>query len=1199
MLIPRSAVRCLALLVVGALSSGSPGQDSQSGVSFGRDIRPLLSDRCFQCHGPDSNKRQAGLRLDTFEFATKVEAWGAAIAPGRPQESELIKRISSADPGEVMPPPEAHRKALTPEEQDLLVRWVADGATYEEHWAFVPPRRQALEGAQVHPIDALVHSRLEQAGLSPSPRIEPALALRRLFLDLTGLPPTPGELDAFLAQLEEGAPEEVWRLWIARIFKEEPYASRYAERMASPWMDQARYADTSGIHMDAGRQIWPWRDWVLEAYRQNMPFDQFLTEQLAGDLLPEASVAQRVASGFNRNHVTTDEGGAIDAEYLVEYAADRVETTSSVFLGLTVGCARCHDHKFDPITQEDYYGLFAFFASNEEPGLYSQRPDPRRAFEPFLEVPSEEQAAKRLGLGDALAQARQELAEPSPEDLIALQGFRGELARQLELEWAPAEVVEARSTGGATLTVDEEGVVLSSGENPATDVQHIRLRTDATGLRLVQLDVLGHETFTKGAPGRASNGNGVLTGVKLKATSVRDPKQQQDLQVRWLWSDVDQDNEDWSLHRSLDASSDKGWAIAGHTDGAERAAFLLTDAPFGFDGGTLVDVTLEYQSIYANHVFGRIRLSLAKLADEGLASLPLSQGHWYHAGPFTPSGETSIYEQAFGPEGVATLNLDEDFEEASGKRVRWQYKEEFVDGKVTALPGGINTHYVAKEIFSPDRRSVEVSLGSDDGFVILLNGMKVADREVPRGVAPDQDRVTLDLLPGRNLLTFKVINTGGAAGFYFKALEGTECLSDDLVCALLETSARGDGGDAYTDRVNHAWRLQRSPEYKQGLSKIATLEEELTALEGGIARTMVMRERAEPRPTFVLERGQYDHANEERPVSPRIPVVFGDLPSDGERSSRLDLARWMTSPQNPLVARVAVNRLWQLVFGTGLVVSSGDFGFQGNWPSHPELLDWLAVEFVESGWDVQGLLTTIMTSETYRQSSAVRPEVLEIDPQNRLLAHYPRRRLEAELLRDQALYTAGLLVEQLGGPSVKPYHPEGLWREVAMLQSNTRIYERGEGDDLWRRSLYTYWKRACPPPSMMTFDAPTREACVIKRATTNTPLQALVLWNDEQFVEAARVLAERTLQAGKSDSAALDEMFRRCTGRHPSEREAGLLLEALADHRERYRGGLEDAAELISVGERPTATDVDPGELAAWTMLASALLNLHATITQG
>jgi len=1197
-MLPLSLLSVFVLAGSEAATSGpSPAvQASATDVRYGRDVRPILSDRCFLCHGTEPGQRQADLRLDLEELATAERDGGAAIVPGDSAASELWRRISSDDPDFMMPPPGSNRRALTAEQKETLRDWIDEGAKYQDHWAFTPPERPPVPDAAPHPIDAYVLEALAKQGLEASPALEPELALRRLFLDLTGLPPTPDELDAYLDELAGGDADAVWASWVDRLFTEEPYRSRYAERMASPWLDQARYADTNGIHMDAGRQMWLWRDWVLAAYRDNKPFDEFVLEQIAGDQLPEATVAQRVASGFNRNHVITDEGGAISAEYLVEYAVDRADTTAQVFLGLTMGCARCHDHKFDPITQEDYYRLFDFFYSNDEPGLYTQQPNPRRAFEPALEVPTDEQRAMQASLRTEREELDASLASPSSEELAALDAFLAELPERFGLHHAQAELVSAEAESDAVLTLLEDGSALASGANPATDAFELVLRTEATDLRVLQLDVLGHESLPEGRPGRAPNGNAVLSGLEVEVLSVQDPEQRRTLGFDWLWASHEQANGPFNLEGILDADPKSGWAIEGHGPVGDRVALFGTHEAFGYEGGTEVRIRLAFESVYTQHTFGRVRIGLAGLAETALDELPLKQGRWHHVGPFEVSA-AEAYGASFGPEEVAELDPSRTFQDGESER-RWTFQETYRDETLVNLTGGTNVHYVAKEFWSPTERELEVAIGSDDGFALYVNGTEVAAREVPRGVAPDQDRATLPLRSGRNLLVFKIVNTGGAAGFWFKALPGTERLGADVLAAFADGDALRDGGASLRESVTHAWRLTRSPEYSAGLARLASIDEELAAIQAAIPRTMVMRDRAEPRQTYVLERGEYDKPNEERPVNGDIPGVFGGLGGQGE-GSRLELARWMTSPDNPLVARVAVNRLWQLVFGRGLVPTSGNFGYQGAWPSHPALLDWLAVEFVESGWDVQHVLRTVVTSDTYRQSAHATEAHLAADPDNVWLARFPRRRLDAERLRDQALYVSGLLVEEFGGESVKPYQPDGLWREVAMLQSNTRTFERGMGTDLWRRSVYTYWKRACPPPSMLTFDAPTRESCVVERPMTNTPLQALVLWNDEQFLEAARVLAERTLREGTDDAERLTLMFRRCTGRAPSAAESTALAETLAALRTRYADGGDDAAALASVGESMAADDLDPSEVAAWTLVANALLNLHATITTG
>jgi len=1189
MRILRSTVYAPFLIVAPLLLA-----DAQDGVQYSRDIRPLLSNRCFVCHGPDVSTREAELRLDTFAFATEDLGGYAAIVPGDLDASEIWYRLNAEDPDERMPATSSHKEPFNSEELALVRAWIESGAKYEEHWAFVPPTKKIETGESV--VDAFIASRLAERELVMSPEAKPEELLRRLMLDLTGLPPSLDELDQFLADYSQGDQDAVWAKWVARIFEEEPFASRYAERMATPWMDQARYADTSGIHMDAGRQIWPWRDWVLNAYRSNMPFDQFLTEQLAGDLIPNATIDQIVASGFNRNHVSTDEGGAIDEEYLVEYSVDRVSTTGEVFLGLTMACARCHDHKFDPVTQEDFYRFYSFFNSIDEPGLYSQIPDANRAFEPFIEVPGEGQVAQRAELAASLEATRALLTEPSPEDFVALAEFREALPMDVGLIWAEAEVTATQSEKGADMQVLEGGSVLVSGPNPATDIHHITLRTDAIDLRLLQLDVLGHESLANGAPGRADNGNAVLTSIHIEAVSVADPSTSKPIDIAWAWADFAQENEDYSLLRAFDARPNTGWAIAGHTDGASRSALFLARDTFGYEGGTDIRITLGYESIWASHAFGHVRVGLAEVSESGISRFPLAQGRWHQAGPFQLPSADGAYTAAFGPEVDGAMDPTVKFLGATGASMAWTYRNDLRDETLVELAGGTNITYVGKEIWAPEARQLEVSLGSDDGFALFVNGERVAEREVPRGVAPDQDRATISLRKGRNTVALKVINTGGQGGFYFKALEGENVLQGDLVGALVLGSTRLD------DRVQHAWRLTHSPEYAVILEEEAGLLASQMVLEAGIPRTMIMRERAEPRDAFVLNRGEYDKADPARPVDPGVPGFLAGFGAKnfqpGKRASRLDLAHWMTDPENPLVARVAVNRVWQTIFGTGLVSSSGDFGSQGAWPSHPELLDALAVAFIESGWDTRALITSIVASRTYKQSSKVRPAVSAFDPQNSLLANYPRRRLTGEAIRDHALFVSGLLAEKLGGPSVKPYQPMGMWQEIAMLSSNTRNFELGIGDDLWRRSIYTYWKRAAPPPGLLTFDAPTRESCEINRGTTNTPLQALVLWNDEQFVEAARVLADRCLiESEGSDERALQLLFRRCTSSFPDASELQMLNEALRDLRAHYKSAPEEAAALVAIGQAQ-ASGISADELAPWTIIANSILNLHSTITQ-
>lgn len=1168
------------------------GDINAAPIRYGRDIRPILSDRCFKCHGPDAAQRQAKLRLDDPQCAVADLGGRAAIVPGHPESSELWRRINEHNADELMPPPGAGKPPITPEQRDLIRRWIEGGAAYEPHWAFVAPTRpkppDVREGSWVrNPIDSFILADLERQGVEPAPPAEPPTLVRRVFLDLTGLPPTPEETDAYLA---DGRPDAFERL-VDRLMTEEPYRTRTAERLAAPWMDAARYADTCGIHMDAGRQMWLWRDWVLSAYRDNMPFDRFITEQLAGDLIPDATDSQKIASGFNRNHVTTDEGGAISEEYLVEYAVDRTATTGSVLLGLTMGCARCHDHKFDPITQADFYGMYAFFNSIEEPGLYTQEQDPQRAFEPFLVVPTAEQKQRRESLETALSALKSRIDEPSPEEDAQRAKFFADIPGEAGLAWQASSLVSAAATGGATLTPQPDGSLLASGPNPPKDDFDIVLRTDASNLRLISLEALTDPSLHNNSVGRADNGNAVLSGFTAVAVSIADPTRQTPVRFRWAWADHEQQNGDYRIVSAFRGGESRGWAVQGHERTDPRIAYFLAEEPFGFDGGTEIHIRLEFRSQYAQHTLGRVRLNLGQIKDEGLARLPIAASSWYLVGPFDAGKDG--YDAVLGPEEGPGLDFERNF--GAGNQF-WRYAPNVVDERVvTSLPQGSNVTYLGRLLYSPTARRIDLSLGSDDGFKLIVNGKEAATRKVDRAAAADQDKASIDLVPGLNTIVFKIVNTGGIGGMYWKAVPEPQTLRGDLLLALAPEAARTP---ERTTRAALAWKLAFSERYRKISEEIAATQRAAMDVERSYPKTMVMKELATPRETFVLKRGEYDKPDKSRPVSRAVPAALGRLP-EGAPANRLGLAAWMTSPDNPLVARVAANRLWELAFGAGIVRTTEDFGLQGEWPTHPELLDWLAVEYREGGWDTRKMLRLILTSSTYRQSSRVRPEVKARDPENLWLAYVPRKRLTAEQIRDQALYVSGLLAEKLGGPSVKPYQPEGLWQEVAMIQSNTRIYEPGKGDDLWRRSLYTYWKRALPPPSLMTFDAPTRESCTIRRISTNTPLQALVLWNDVQYVEAARALAERTLAAPGDDRQRLAGMFRRCTGRAPVTSELDAMLEALNAFRARFAAAPEDAAKLIGVGQSPRRTETPAPELAAWTVLGNAVLSLDETVTKG
>ena len=1182
--------------LVSARVAAVAGLPEPEPIQYGRDIRPILSDRCFLCHGPDRAHQQAGLRLDIRAEAIASRPNGAAIVPGNAEASELWKRITSHDASKVMPTPESGKRAITPDERELLRRWIDEGAAYETHWAFTAPVAQARPAVQHeswsrNDIDRFILARLERAGISPGSEATPIDLVRRLYLDLTGLPPTPEETDAYLADAQ---PDRYERL-VDRLLTEEPYASRFAERIAVSWLDVARYADTSGIHMDAGRQMWLWRDWVLKAFRDNKPYDQFIVEQVGGDLIPSASIDQIIASGFNRAHVTSDEGGAINEEYLLEYAADRVNTAGSAFLGLSVGCARCHDHKFDPITTEDFYSLIAFFNSNEEPGIYSQIPDANRALEPFIEVPGPDQERQLATLAAAEERARAEQTQAGEAEKVELAAFVDSV--RVGFTPAKATVLSATSTGGATLVPQADGSVLAQGANPDRDDHTIVLRTDGTGLRLLMLEALPDPSNGQGGVGRTPNGNAVLEGISVEAVSVADPSRREPIELTWAWADYEQENGDFRAVNALSSGDGRVWAVRGYDVPGSRTAFFAAARPFGFDGGTELRVTLRYQSPYTQHVFGRVRLTPIAATDAALAALPDASSVWYIAGPFFGEPSTA-YSTEYGPERETSVVLGKRFGPAANPG-EWRFAPGVLEGTSVGLAASIGSEFVAREIYAPTARTLDLSFGSDDGIVVYLNGHKVHENQTNRGAAPDQDRVSLTLAPGRNFLVCKVVNTGGQAAFYHRANPG-ESVFDRAMVALV-APAGAVRPDAVVAAQN-AWRTRFSPSYIAATRRLNELRVERETILASTPRAMVMKELPMPRETFVHARGAYDQPDKNRPVVRRVPAVLGALPA-GAPQNRLGLAQWLVSAENPLTTRVTVNRVWEIFFGRGLVRTSDDFGLQGEWPTHPELLDHLAVRFRDGGagrnpWDFRGLVRDIVTSATYRQSSRLRPEVAAVDPENKLYSWYPRQRLGAESIRDQALYVAGLLKERFGGPSVKPYQPEGLWQEVAMPQSNTRAYEQSQGDDLWRRSLYTYWKRAAPPPTMLTFDAPTREFCSTKRLVTNTPLQSLALWNDPQFVEAARMAAERTLRADGDDRARAELLFRRATGARPTDAVLDRLVETLAANRARYIAAPEEAAKLLAVGMAPKASDLDPAELAAWTLLANAVLSSDATIVK-
>jgi hypothetical protein len=990
-------------------------------VDFNRDIRPLLSETCFRCHGFDEKARKAGLRLDVRELALKPAKSGATpIVPGKPEQSEIIRRLFARNEEDRMPPAEMH-KPLAADQKELIRRWIAAGAEYRDHWAFLPPSPTLPPKVKPAawpktPLDNFILAQLESKKLKPSREADRRTLIRRVSLDLTGIPPTPAEVDTFLADRTADAYEKLVERLLA--------SPRYGERMAQDWLDAARFADSNGYQVDRDREMGAWREWVIKAFNRNLPFDQFTIEQLAGDLLPHPTRDQRIATGFNRNGMINEEGGIIPEEFLAEYCADRVETTATVWLGLTMGCARCHDHKYDPLTQRDYYSLFAFFHNLTEKGVGDYGQPIRRNTPPFLKLPAPDLESKLAGLNLELAEANQRLTNLTATALAS------------GAEW------EARAKAAAAVWVEAETPTAKAGTNaleirqPGGWVQIPPVGSGARKLTLTARIPLPRVTAVR---------------VELAAAAV------------------------------TEANNSAKVSIA-------KLKLLRAEAPGAATNALPLRATALTGTVSA--------AELAKALDDKASSA------W--AVTLTPtetqSGIFELPEAALGSNNVAVkleLDLGDDRNPAA-----WQLRLRATD--------------LASDLLAPPD-------------VLALLGKPIADRTA-------EEKKQLD-----------------------------------------------------------DFRLTHQSEYFALTNRIADLKKRIDETDLAIPVTLVMEEMAEPRLTFVLLRGAYDRPGEK--VTAATPAHLPAFTS-GQPTNRLGLARWLVDPGNPLTARVTVNRLWQSVFGTGLVRTSEDFGTRGEPPSHPELLDWLANEFVLTGWDVKRTMKLLVMSATYRQDSRVPPELRAVDPENRLLARGPRYRLSAEMIRDQALAVSGLLVEKLGGPSVKPYHPPGLYEQVVSGSSaNTYVQEKGES--LYRRSLYTYWKRSVPNPAMLVFDMPFRETCTVRRSRTTTPLQALNLMNDPTYVEAARLLAQRMMrEGGTAPESRIRLGFRLATGREPRRAELTVLVNGWRRMETRFHGDRPGADNLLTVGETKADAAADPVELAAYATVASTLLNLDETITK-
>lgn len=1045
----------LAAAIVFAATDNSSAANPPAGAKFNRDIRPILSENCFGCHGPDSAARKADLRFDHREVAVAMKA----IVPGKPDSSEMIRRINSTDPDEQMPPPAAG-KALTDQQKQLLRQWIAEGAGYQPLWSFIAPKRPELPAVKnqawvKNPIDRFVLAKLEQNGLQPAPEADRRTVARRACLDLTGLPPTPEQVQQFLDDKSPDAYEK----YVDRLLE----SPRYGEARARYWLDAARYADSNGIHMDEYREIWTFRDWVIAAFNRNEPFDQFTVEQLAGDLLPNRTLAQQIASGFNRCNITTNEGGAIDEEYRVLYARDRTETTSQVWLGLTAGCAVCHDHKFDPLKQREFYALSAFFNNTTQPAMDGNRKDTP----PTIFVPRQTDRIE----WDALA------AEiPSVEHQIDAhkQSDRAEFEKWL-----------------AGASADKIAALV-----PSDDL-------------LLQA--------------RLSEGSGKTVNMTVNGQN-----------------------------RSLAVASGIGWD-AGHVD----------EQSFKVEPGEALEIA-EAGDFERNQAFTAAAwVKLASGSQVGAVMARMDDQHDYRGWDlWIENGQLASH----------IIN-------------HWDRDAIKVRTNRTIKPGEWN-HLMVTYDGSGKAEGVTLYInGEPQETKFLVNRLKGSIRtSVPFKIA---QRSTTSRLDGALIQDVRLYNRALGASDAARLAKTTRA-------AWLASIPAAKRSKSETDELFAWWVVSEDKAVEELVGRLASLNSQQAAIKSRGTIAQVMHERNEPAIAYVLFRGQYDERRDK--VTPDTPAMLPPMPADYPKN-RLGLARWLVRPENPLTARVTVNRFWQQLFGEGIVRTTGDFGMTGEPPSNEQLLDWLAVEFRDSGWNVKQFFRLMVTSATYRQAAIITPEKLERDPANRLLSRGPRFRMDAEMIRDYALAASGLLSPKIGGPSVRPYQPPGVWEAVAMPNTNLHDYVQDHGESLYRRSMYTIWKRAAPPASMDIFNAPTREVCTVRRERTNTPLQALVTLNDTQFVEAARVLAQQALEAaGPATDARLDYVAKRLLARPLRSDELSVVKTSLAELASHYQADVDDAKRLVAVGETKADAKLDVSTLAAWTMVCNELMNMDEVL---
>ncbi|MCR9198038.1 MAG: DUF1553 domain-containing protein [Planctomycetaceae bacterium] len=1043
------------------LSSLATPLVAQERLQFNRDVRPILAEHCFSCHGFDSASREADLRLDLRDAAVAA----AAIVPHDVDGSEAIARVTADDPDVVMPPPE-FKKPLSAEQVATLKRWIEEGAEYQKHWAFLAPQPPAVPDVTPaswprNPIDHFVLRRLQQEQLLPADEAAAHVLCRRLHLDITGLPPEPEAVAAFVNGYKVN-PEQTLSETIDRLMATEAWG----EHRARYWLDAARYADTHGMHFDNYREMWPYRDWVIRAFNRNQPFDQFTVEQLAGDLLENPTLEQKIATGFQRCNITTNEGGTIEAENLALYASDRVQTFGWVYLGLTTNCCQCHDHKFDPLTQKDYYSLAAFFRNTTQRGLDGNVRDGRG---PAIRVPMGADRQRWAVIDGEIANA------------AAARDKRREGARPAFTAWLE----------------DADSAVVRAGV--PTDGQIVRLAlNEGDAVPLAQSD-----------------------GDPVDVTPTGD--------LNWV--------PDGKLGPTLQLKPGSTLSLGAVGDFAR-------DQPFSHTEWIRTSKLNQYAS------------PLARM-DEGNS----------HRGwdLFFENGQLAVHIIESWPDNAIKVSTTQ----SGFKANTWHHVAVTWDGS-----------------------------GKPNGIAIYVDGKKAATRTTTNNLKATADiRTETPLRVGQR--SSAAVFDGSVQDFrlfdrLLSTAEINQIRQSETLAVAVETAA-DQRTDAQKAELFTYFLQQHDEQYPQLSAAVDALQKERSAIEARSPVTHVQVERNKPAMANILMRGEYDNIGDE--VSAQPPSALHPLPA-GAPQNRLGLARWVVDPVNPLTARVTVNRFWQEIFGQGIVATPEDFGIMGAPPSHPELLDWLATDFVNSGWDVKRLFKQMLMSATYRQAAVLTPEKLAKDRDNALLSRGPRFRMDAEMVRDYALAVSGLRSAKMYGPGVKPYQPDNLWNMVGLPGGDTRNYKQDQGEDLYRRSLYTFWKRMAPPPGLETLGAPNREVCTVRRERTNTPLQALVTLNDPQYVEAARKLAERSMQSSGTPEQIAAAICARVLSRPLTDRERPIVLQTWQDYRDHYTTHQKDADALIAVGESTADVALDPAALAAWTMVCNQIMNLDEALNK-